>query len=231
MHIEPSRVAGVELIGPDAPQFREYIACLAGGEPPDALQPALPYSVIVKNNGARPLALLGVRFDMVGRQKKPYSVVHYADTLRHPEKATLMPGAMRFVCAEPSYTYMVLRRESHLDRRSSMNLENLATAVRVAVSLDCMAFDDGQFAGPDSNGAFDRLQREREAESALIEEVRQAGSEVEALLAQAIEASDKPARRALAKEFHTALAADELAARVENHRLRIPLWRGDVQLR
>jgi hypothetical protein len=231
MHIAPSSVADVELIGPDAPKFSESITLLAGGDPADALQPALPYSVIVKNNGARPLALLGVRFDMVSRQKKPYSVVHYADTLRHPEKTTLIPGAMRFVCAEPSYTYMVLRRESHVDRRSSMNLENLASAVRVAVSLDCVAFDDGQFAGPDSNGAFDRLQREREAECALIEEVRKAASGVEALLAQAIEAPDKPARRALAKEFHTALAAGELAARVGNHRLRIALWRDGSRLR
>jgi hypothetical protein len=226
MHIEPSSVPDVELIGPDAPQFPASIALLVGGEPADALQPALPYSVIVKNNGARPLALLGVRFDMVSRRQKPYSVVHYADTLRHPEKTSLVPGAMRFVCAEPRYTCMVLRRERQVDRRSSMNLENLAAALRVAASLDCVACDDGQFSGPDSNGAFDRLQREREAESALIEEVRKAGCGVEALLAQAIEAPDKPARRALAKEFHTALAAGELAARVENHRLRIPLWRG-----
>lgn len=226
MHIEPSRIPDVELIGPDAPEFSGLLEALLGDKPGGVLRQALPWSVIVRNKGARALALLGVRFDMVSRQKKPYSVVHYADTLRHPEKASLGPGALRFVCAERRYTDMVLRRETTVDGRGPMNLENLAAAVRVVVSLDCVAFDDGQFAGPDSNSAFNRLQREREAEVALIEEVRQAGPAVEALLVREIENSDSPARRALAKQFHAALASGELAARVANHRLRIPLWRG-----
>lgn len=225
MHIEPSGVADVELIGPDAPEFERLIEALAGGRPDAVLKPALPYSVIARNSGVRPIVLLGVRFDMVSGQKKPYSVVHYADTLRYPEKTSLAPGAARFVCAEPRYTDMVLRRADAVDGRGAMNLENLARAVRVAASLDCVAFADGQFAGPDSRGAFDRFRREREAESALIEEVRQAGPAVGALLAKEIETSGEPARRALAKQFHAALAAGELDMRVANHRLRIPLWR------
>ncbi len=231
MHIEPSRVAGVELIGPDTVEFGRAIELLVGGAPDGVLKPALPYSVIVRNNGERPLVLLGVRFDMVSRGNKPYSVVHYADTMRYPERTSLAPGAMRFVCAESRYTDMVLRREARVDRRGSMNLENLAAAVRVAASLDCVAFGDGQFAGPDSHGAFDRFAREREAESSLIEEVRNAGSAIEELLVKEIETSGEPARRALAKQFHAALAGGELAARVANHRLRIPLWRDGDGLR
>src|SRR5580658_8338914 len=111
MQVEPSSVAGVELIGPDAQGFRQAVELLLGRAPDDVLKPALPYSVIARNNHSRPLALLGVRFDMVGRKAKPYSVIHYADTLRYPEKANLAPGAARFVCAEPRYTEMVLRRE------------------------------------------------------------------------------------------------------------------------
>ena len=229
MHIEPSSVTGVELVGPDAAEFARLLEGLVGGKPDGVLQPALPYSVIVRNNGSRALVLLGTRFDMVSRQKKPYSVVHYADTLRHPEKATLVPGAGRFVCAEPRYTDMILRRETKVDGRGAMNLGNLAHAVRVVASLDCVAFDDGEFAGPDSHGAFERLQRERDAESALVEEVRHAGadagSDVGALLAKEIENSAEPVRRALAKQFHAALAAGQLDACVANHRLRIPLWR------
>ena len=68
---------------------------------------------------------------MVGAQAKSYSVVHYADTLRHPEKRTLTPGAMRFVCAEPLYTDLVLRRAAEVDRRGPMNLENLRTVLRI----------------------------------------------------------------------------------------------------
>ena len=241
MQVEPSSVADVELIGPGTAQFDEAIELLAGREPDDILKPALPYSVIARNNHSRPLALLGVRFDMVGRKAKPYSVIHYADTLRYPEKANLAPGAMRFVCAEPRYTDMVLRRENEIDRRGPMNLKNLRTVLRIKASLDCVAFDDGQFAGPDSLGAFDRFQSEREAEIALLEEVLEGlvkpSCGIQALLEQALEVPAEQsrdraalARRALARQFYEGLAAgglDELAARVRNHRLKIRLWRED----
>src|ERR1019366_2104729 len=143
--------------------------------------------VIARNSHSRAVALLGVRFDMVGRQAKTYSVIHYADTLRYPEKADLTPGGMRFVCAEPRYTDLVLRSERAIDQRGPMNLNNLRTVLRISASLDCAAFDDGQFAGPDSLGVFDRLEGEREAEIALLEEVLQPDCAIETLLKQAME--------------------------------------------
>src|ERR1035441_8815588 len=149
MKVEPSSVADLDLIGPGGAEFAEFkaaIESLLGREPDDLLKPALPYSVIARNHHARAVALLGIRFDMVGPQAKPYSVIHYADTLRHPEKAGLAPGAMRFVCAEPLYTDLVLRRGREIDPRGPMNLANLRKAVQIRASLDCAAFDDGRFA-------------------------------------------------------------------------------------
>ena len=160
---------------------------LLGREPDEALRAAARFSVIIRNKADRAIALLGVRFDMVGERAKRYSVVHYADTLRNPEKADLLPGAIRFVCAEPLYTELVLRRkisQREADKRARMNLDNLAKAREIRASLDCAAFDDGQFAGPDSLGAFARLRAEREAEIAFLDEVLTAGENTEALLAR-----------------------------------------------
>src|SRR5580658_7991775 len=164
MQVEPSSIADLELIGPDAEGFRDAVELLLGRAPDTVLEPALPYSAIVRNHRSRAVALLGVRFDMTGPKAKSYSVIHYADTLRYPEKAGVPPGAMRFVCAEPLYTDLVLRRAREIDPRGPMNLENLRKAFEIRASLDCAAFDDGQFAGPDSLGAFERLGIEREAE-------------------------------------------------------------------
>lgn len=225
MQVVPSSVPNLELIGPDAEGFKEAVESLLGRALDKVLEPALPYSVIARNNGLRAVALLGIRFDMLGPQGKSYSVIHYADTLRHPEKAALTPGAMRFVCAEPLYTDLVLRRADEVDRRGPMNLENLRKTLRISASIDCAAFDDGQFAGPDTLGAFDRLEREREVEIAFLEEILKPGCEVETLLRQAMEI---PARRALAKRLCEGLAADGLEGVVtvaRNHRLRIALWR------
>lgn len=239
MQVEPSSVADVELIGPGTREFKEAIELLLGEEPGDVLKPALPYSVIVRNSHARAVALLGVRFDMVGRKAKPYSVIHYADTLRYPEKANLAPGTTRFVCAEPLYTDLVLRRAHQIDRRGPMNLSNLRTVLRIRASLDCAAFDDGQFAGPDSLGAFERFDSEREAEIALLEQVLEEALKpdcaIETLLERAIEIpAAQPrdwaatARRTLAKRLYEGLTEGgmgELAERVRNHRLRTRLWR------
>lgn len=232
--VEPNGIQGVELIGPGTAEFGQALESILDRTPDEVLKPALPYSVIARNNDARAIALLGIRFDMVGRGAKPYSVIHYADTLRHPEKADLKPGAMRFVCAEPLYTDLVLRRACEVDQRGRMNLEKLRTMLRIRASLDCVGFDDGQFAGPDSLGAFDRFARERDAELALIAEVGEPDCAVETVLRAmeipAEQARDRAliARRALARRLHEGFAAggwDEMTARARSHRIRIKLWR------
>jgi hypothetical protein len=238
MQIEPSGVAGVQLIGPGNREFEEALASLLGRAPDDLLKPALPYSIIAANHNSRAVALLGIRFDMLSRQAKPYSVIHYADTLRYPERAELTLGAMRFICAEPLYTDLVLRRGRDIDPRGPMNLANLRKVLRIRASLDCAAFDDGQFAGPDSLGAFDRLESEREAEIVLLDEVLKPDCAIEALLRQAMEIPDTQsrdrallARRVLAKRLYQGFAEggrDEVALRARNHRLRIRLWREDT---
>src|SRR5579862_3191036 len=180
-------VERVELIPPSAHEFDVALESLLGRPPDSVLRPALPYSVIVRNGDARAITLLGVRFDMIGLKAKPYSVVHYADTLRYPEKTDFAPGAMRSVCAEPSYTDMVLRGATEVALRGRMNLDNLRTILQIRPSIDCVGFEDGQFAGPDSLGAFDRFERGREAELAFLAELEKSGCAVENTLTRAME--------------------------------------------
>jgi hypothetical protein len=228
LKIEPSGVPDIDLIGPGTVEFRGALEFLLGREPDAALRLAARYSVIVRNRAARAIALLGVRFDMIAKQGRESSVVHYADTLRNPEKAAVTPGAVRFICAEPLYTGLVLGQRAsqpEADRRARMNLDNLAKAREIRASVDCVAFDDGHFAGPDSLGAFDRLRLEREAEIAFVEELLKAGAEVEDLL---IRAMDVAAQRTLARRLHEGLQTggpSEMTARARRHRPRIGLTR------
>src|SRR5207245_115255 len=96
---------------------------------------------------------------------------HYADTLRNPEKSELRPGARRFVCAEPAYTSLVIRGEAVPDTRGRMNLDNLRRMLQIRASLDCVAFEDGTFQGPDSQGGLNRFTRESAAEAALLAQI------------------------------------------------------------
>ena len=223
-----------DLIQPGDAGFDAALKTILGREPDRVLTPALPYSVIVSNNSGRAIALLGIRFDLIGLKGK-YSVVHYADTLRHPEKTDFGPGTLRFVCAEPSYTDMVLRGAREVDRRGRMNLENLFTVLQARASLDCVAFDDGQFLGRDSLNAFERFEREREAENSFLEELQQANGAIEKVLQKALDIpADKVrdrafiARRTLARRLHDGFSTgglSEVAERVRGHRVRMGLWR------
>ena len=216
------------LIEPAAEEFGATLETLYGRAPDPLLRLALPYSVIVRNDGQQAIALLGIRFDMTGMKGNKYSVVHYADTLRHPEKAALKPGAMRFVCAEPAYTELVLRGEGGVNARARMNLENLRRVLRIKASVDCVAFDDGRFEGVDSRGAFDRLECERMAEGAFVDEVLARKAGLEALLLEALEADE---RRLLARRFYGGFVAGgeaEVVSLARNHKCRIRLIRADA---
>jgi hypothetical protein len=228
-------IDSVELIKPDAERFGPALESILGREPDDVLIPALPYSVIVGNKGSRSIALLGIRFDMLGPHAKPYSVIHYADTLRYPEKADLKPGAMRFVCAEPLYTDLVLRKAREVNQRGRMNLENLRKLLHIHASVDCVAFVDGEFAGPDSLRAFERFALERGAETRFLAELEKPGCPVESTLTRAMAVPAKQARdpaalalRVLARRLHEGLelgGLNEVFARARNHRPRLELWR------
>ena len=167
---------------------------------------------------------------MTGPYAKPYSVVHYADTLRNPEKADLQSGARRFICAEPSFTALLLRKDGDLSTRGRNNLDNLRRMLNISASIDCVAFDDGRFEGPDTQGAFDRLAKQRQMEAAmLIEAVSMSGIEADQYLRAASEDQKDRARRTLARKLLEGLETGgpgEMMRRAGQHKLKIAVWRG-----
>jgi hypothetical protein len=228
----PSPVEGILIHGPDTLAFEAGLVSVLGRAPRELLKPALPFSVIIENQTSRTVAFLGVRFDMVSPRAQQYSVVHYADTLRNPAKAELKPGVKRFICAEPEYTALVIRGDVAAHTRGRMNLENLRKMLQIRASVDCVAFDDGHFNGPDSQNAFDRLLAEHKTEESLIAQLESLTeappSQVEALLFQAVEDADNRARRAAARkllEGYEAGGREEAFTRARNFRFRTPIWR------
>ncbi len=229
MKISPGGIDGVRLLAPGTEEFEQELTPLLGKAPRELMAPALPYSVIVVNDSGRAIALLGMRFDMTGPYAKPYSVIHYADTLRNPEKADFQSGARRFVCAEPSFTALLLRRDGDLSSRGRSNLDNLRRMLDIGALIDCVAYDDGRFEGPDTQGAFDRLARQREMEAAFVIEVAtRSPVAAEKLLREAVEDPRDRARRTLARKLLESLEAsghEAMLTRARSHRLKIPVWR------
>lgn len=232
MNVAVSAVNGVAVYGPGTAEFEAGLAELLGNAPRALLKPALPWSVILENIGARTVSFFGVRFDMQARNGRQVSVVHYADSLRNPEKGDFRPGTKRFICAEPEYTALLIRGDVAPRTRGRMNLDNLRRMVETCASLDCVAFEDGCFEGPDSQRAFERLARERESELAFAAEVIRRigdGSEAfESFLYRAVEDPEDRATRMISRRMLEALKAGgtaEVTARAQNWRCRIELRR------
>ena len=229
MKISPSGVAGITLLGPGSEKFELALAPLLGRARRELIASALPYSVIVANDSERSIALLGMRFNMTGPYAKKYSVIHYADSLRNPEKADFLAGTKRFVCAEPSFTALLLRRDGDLSTRGRSNLDNLRRILDIGASLDCVAWDDGRFEGPDTQGAFERLEFQREMERTFVEQVPNMSlADAEKLLLEAAEDPKDRARRAIARKLLEGLQSggrDGMLNVARDHRLKIAVWR------
>ena len=229
MKVTPSTVPGITLIGPGEPAFQPALALAGSAVPLDQLTNAVPFSVIVANRSERAVVLFAIRFDMLDAKTKPCSVVHYADTLRNPEKAGLAPGTFRFVCAEASFTSLALEGRAPA-ARTRLNIANLKKMLQIRASLDCAAFTDGAFEGPDSLGAFDRLATERRLELEFVEDfVRLAGQPAAAIESvMKIASEGDRVRKAQARHLLEAFASggfEAMQQRVRNHRARIGLHR------
>src|SRR6185437_9580550 len=225
MKISAGTIEGVRLIAPATDEFERELKPLLGRAPRGLIAPALPYSVIVANDLDRAIALLGIRFDMTGPYAKPYSVIHYADTLRNPEKSDLQPGARRFVCAEPSFTALLLRRDADLSSRGRDNLDNLRKTIDIRASLDCVAFDDGRFEGPDTQNAFERLAKQRQLEASFpMEVVSMSAVDAELYLRTAVEDTGNRPCRMLARKLLEALESagqEAMTQQASQHRLKM----------
>ena len=229
MIVTPSAVPGIALIGPDEAAFGPALAMTGSAVSLDQLTPSLPFSVVVANQSERPVALFAIRFDMLDAKAKPCSVVHYADTLRNPERPGLLPGAFRFVCAEAAFTSLALEGRAPA-ARTKLNVVNLRKMVQMRVSLDCAAFADGTFDGADSLGAFDRLARERQQELEFTGEFALLADQPAAALAWVVKIAGEGdrIRRAQARVLLEAFASggwEAMQVRSRGHRVRIALRR------
>ncbi len=234
MKIAPVTIEGVRLIASGTEEFERELEPLLGRAPRELIAPALPYSVILANDSAQAIALLGIRFDMTGPYAKPYSVIHYADTLRNPEKSDLQPGVRRFVCAEPSFTALLLRRDDDLSSRGRNNLDNLRRTIGISASIDCVAFGDGRFEGPDTENAFERLAKQRQMEASFLSEVAgMSAAGADRYLRTAVEDTGNRTRRMLARKLLEALESggpEALRHQASHHRLKIAVWRASTPL-
>jgi hypothetical protein len=155
--VQPSTISGIEIIGPQAPDFAASVAQIVGTDQPGNLTAWLPYGVVVKNNSPQALAAMTVVWTET-LDAGPLRPVQrdYWSWFNAPLKY-VQPGSA--VLAIPQNMLQQPRNLTAFSAgRGLGNLPNFQRAQRIEVALDGVVFASGQFAGADTYSAYEEYQ-------------------------------------------------------------------------
>lgn len=166
--VVPSTIPGVELAGPESPEFQTLVTQIVGTDRPVGLLASLPYGVVIRNTTSQAIAAIdtvwtagdrvllnaaGAMFDKPILYVKPGQAV-----LAIPPGLLQNPGQLRIFANGTT--------EGH-------RLENFRNPGNVTVAVDAVVFESGQFAGTDRYGAFEQWQAQIQAPRHLAASVLQ----------------------------------------------------------
>jgi hypothetical protein len=154
VRVAPSPVPDVQVMGAADPGFRALLDRLLPNRGPLTNQ-WIPYSVIVTNHTDHTLIDVAVswRVSSPARQDREHVV---SGLIMHPDRR-IGPGmsAIEFPVGTILGPYEFTDHQN-----SSVDVGEYRGAASVVISLDGVAFDSGQFMGPDATHEFERLQAE-----------------------------------------------------------------------
>jgi hypothetical protein len=158
--VQPCAISGIEITGPDSPDFPRRVEQVAGSSQTDNLRAWLPYGIVIKNNTRQTIAALSVAWSAAMDNSSPLGhsgglMPHWFNQPHHQ----LQPGDS--VIALPVLLIRGPRELTALARGHGMgNLYNFQRAARLAVSVDAVAFSSGQYAGGDALQEYEQWQAE-----------------------------------------------------------------------
>jgi len=187
--LQPTQLVGIELVGPESPEFNTLVAKLV----PDAgiratLRPALAFSFIVRNTGVRPIQWITVRFDYTS----PATLKPVAGTISQAYDG-LPKGAFDLFLPSGAVSKLYGARPV---QGSLTHVSELRSSPVVKASVDSIIYSDGQFAGPDRASRFPRLSRDSQEFNELVQELRgMKGQPVEVIRTRLEQISKEPRRK------------------------------------
>ena len=165
---------GVELLPPSSEEFVELLTAAAERQLLFAIQPILPYSVIVKNNTAQRLLMVTVRIsrDFIGNSAWQTITL---GTLSNDPLDSITPGSAVFVTPVtqlnrvlPQKRVMQIPETDSLKFRLAQLVERYSLVSELEVVLDAIVFSDGRVIGPDISRTMDIVNLWADAEDDVI---------------------------------------------------------------
>lgn len=166
--VAPSAVPGIELVGPQSPEFPALVTQIVGTDRPAALAASLSYGVVMRNRTSQAIAAIDTVWTTDDRvllnaadtmfNKPVFYVKTGQDALLVPPGILENPGQL-WIFADGAL-------EGH-------RLENFRNPGNVTVALDAVVFESGQFVGANRYRAFEQWQAQLQAPRDLASSVLQ----------------------------------------------------------
>lgn len=149
--VVPSSIHGVELAGPDSPNFDALVTQIVGPERPAGFAAALPYTLVIRNRTSEAIAAIDTVWTTPDQ-----ILLNAADTMF--DKAILYVKPGRAVVVSPPGILQNQRQMQIFANGSTEGhrLENFRHLEKVTVAVDAVVFESGQFVGANRYGAFEQ---------------------------------------------------------------------------
>ncbi len=177
--VTPSQIPGVQVYGPDTPEFAKHLSDLAVETKTRADGAAyLSRAIVVINSTNRPIAKFVVRFDYLNAAGEMIAENQWQEPYQPFE-----PGAVRLITVSGGVLAEAIRSHwpADLIARTTRipERDGIARSPLIRASVDSVLFTDGDFFGPDVAGAWGRLIAEQEFVRSTRTELERLGRDME----------------------------------------------------
>lgn len=164
----PSTISGIELVGPESPEFGALVTQIVGPDRPIGLAVSLPYGVVIRNRTSHSIAAIDTVWTAADR-----ILLSAADAMFNKPILYVKPGQMALavppgLLRDPRQlqTFANGTTEGH-------RLENFRAPGNITATVDAIVFESGQFAGANRYGAFEEWEAQLQAPRDLASSVLQ----------------------------------------------------------
>jgi hypothetical protein len=148
-------LSGITLIGASDPVYLPAVSALIGASALPPYEPMLPFSVLVRNDTARPLIGLCVIFDVTQfNGMKDGGMVMCSNNIPPGNSRPLLAAGVQLLASPVSQYIYIKPRHTPPAALPPERLAEYTAAKSLVISLDSVVFADGTMAGPDTRNNF-----------------------------------------------------------------------------
>ena len=159
--IEPNTIPGIELIGPQSPDYSAAVAAVVGSDQPRDFLAWIPYGVVIRNTTAQAIVAFTLKWSCQSSPTEPLRncSTYMQNSFTNPHNQ-LQPAHSLVALPNARSVFGADDLRAFTSGGGMGNLPGYQQAQAIDVALDAIVFASGQFVGPNATNAYDEYELE-----------------------------------------------------------------------